>query len=69
MSKYLIIFAHPSHEGHGGYLLSEIEKRLKNEKKDFQQKSKKDSRFNSNDSDVFFDWDCRRKRNDISRIN
>jgi len=36
MSKHLIIFAHPSHDGHGGYLLSEIEKRLKSEQKDYE---------------------------------
>jgi NAD(P)H dehydrogenase (quinone) len=36
MSKYLIIFANPSHEGHGGYLLSEITNKLKNEQKDYE---------------------------------
>lgn len=36
MSKYLIIYAHPSREGHCGYLLSEIEQRLKGEEKDYE---------------------------------
>lgn len=28
MSKYLIIFANPSHAGHGGYILSQIKEKL-----------------------------------------
>lgn len=35
MSKYLIIFANPSHEGHGGYILKKIEERLKDSSIDY----------------------------------
>ncbi len=36
MSKYLIVFAHPSHEGHSGYLLAQIKERLEKARADFE---------------------------------
>lgn len=35
MSKYLIVFAHPSHSGHNGYLLAKVQKILEEKKADF----------------------------------
>jgi NAD(P)H dehydrogenase (quinone) len=36
MSKYLIIYAHPNHEGHCGYLLSRIQEKLEKNKADWE---------------------------------
>lgn len=36
MSKYLIIYAHPSHESHCGYMLKQISERLRARNKDFE---------------------------------
>jgi len=36
MSKYLIVFAHPSHDGHSGYLLEQMKTRLEKAHADFE---------------------------------
>lgn len=36
MSKYLIIYAHPSHEGHCGYLLKQVENKFKQKDIDYE---------------------------------
>ncbi|MBN2884494.1 NAD(P)H-dependent oxidoreductase [Patescibacteria group bacterium] len=36
MSKYLIIYAHPSREGHCGYLLEQVEHKLKQQQADYE---------------------------------
>ncbi|MDP3836820.1 MAG: NAD(P)H-dependent oxidoreductase [bacterium] len=36
MSKYLIIYANPRHDGHGGYLLEQVEKGFENYGADFE---------------------------------
>jgi NAD(P)H dehydrogenase (quinone) len=36
MSKYLIIYAHPNHESHSGYMLEQITKKLKEKNESFE---------------------------------
>ncbi len=36
MSKYLIVYAHPSHDGHNGYLLKKLSEKLKTKGIDFE---------------------------------
>lgn len=36
MSKYIIIYANPRHDGHGGYLLDQVEKRFQESGADFE---------------------------------
>lgn len=36
MPKYLIIFAHPKRDSHSGYMLEQVEKRLKAASQDFE---------------------------------
>lgn len=36
MSKYLIVYAHPGHDGHNGYLLKVLQDRLKAKNLDFE---------------------------------
>ena len=36
MSKYLIIYAHPNHTGHCGYLLNRVQEKLEQNKADFE---------------------------------